>query len=157
MKIKVFSQANLLRTLPESRRTLLIRVSSWELEPLPFADRYMDILSMNFLDVTDDEFNKWSDEDLEFAKHQFANPKPISLEQALSIVRFLELYIDKADLLYVHCDAGMSRSPAIAYAISRYMLRDIEQADRFRELYIPNWTVVDRIKEALLISGYELY
>lgn len=43
-------------------------------------------------------------------------------QKACSILDFVELVKDKIEVLAVHCEAGLSRSPAIAGALSKHFL-----------------------------------
>lgn len=43
---------------------------------------------------------------------------------AEKILSFIRRYTDEVDLLVVHCNAGMSRSPAVAAALSKIYLGD---------------------------------
>lgn len=78
-----------------------------------------------------------------------SRPKPglteMNKEQAQSIWEFVDQVWDKIDLLVVHCNAGMCRSPAIAKAISdKYQPK---QAELFDQLYHPNKLVYQLMTE----------
>jgi len=57
-------------------------------------------------------------------------------EMAQQIVKFIKKYQD-ADHLVVHCSAGLSRSPAVAAAISEYL----HIPHTFFETHLPNTMV----------------
>jgi predicted protein tyrosine phosphatase len=65
---------------------------------------------------------------------------------ARSIVEFVRAHERDIDRIVVHCDAGMSRSPAVAAAITRSMGED--DAAWFKR-YRPNMRVYRRLLEAL--------
>lgn len=57
-------------------------------------------------------------------------------DHAHDILDFVTRHWDKVNTLMVHCEAGLSRSPAIAAAIAR--LKFGEDHEFFAEPYIPN-------------------
>jgi predicted protein tyrosine phosphatase len=60
------------------------------------------------------------------------------IEHARAIWAFVELHRDDIERIVVHCDAGLSRSPAVAAAISKCLTGD--DAEFFRR-YHPNMRV----------------
>jgi len=64
--------------------------------------------------------------------------------------RMLEHIIENADdidILYICCDAGISRSPAIGYFIA-HKINEIDQATNIKEKYpYLNWYLVRKLKE----------
>jgi len=76
--------------------------------------------------------------------------QPITEWEAQTIVDFVRQHADK-DCLIVHCDAGYSRSPAVALAAGD-ILGLVDETRRIREfaaqgVYQPNRTVYNRITE----------
>lgn len=69
-----------------------------------------------------------------------------SKEQAKQIIAFMNEVWDKADVILVHCEAGMSRSPAIAAAIE-HIKYGPEQDKWYFKQYIPNYWVYKTILE----------
>jgi predicted protein tyrosine phosphatase len=69
--------------------------------------------------------------------------KGISGEQALQILEFVDKHISDVDLLLVHCEMGMSRSPGVAAAVYKVFtgLDDGFWFDR----YTPNTRVYNTI------------
>jgi predicted protein tyrosine phosphatase len=57
-------------------------------------------------------------------------------DHAHDILDFVTQYWKRIDTLMVHCEAGISRSAAVAAAIARLKLRD--ESEFFEEPYIPN-------------------
>ena len=80
------------------------------------------------------------------------NYKTISKTQAKSIVRYISDNHPDVDMIVVHCEAGISRSAAVAAVMSELL----EGHDSFSEvrdnfgdlLYFPNKLVMSRLREA---------
>lgn len=65
---------------------------------------------------------------------------------ATKIVEFVKLYINKVSLFVIHCHAGISRSAAIAAALSKYY----NQNDKvYFDNYIPNIHVYSTLTKHL--------
>lgn len=74
-------------------------------------------------------------------EHPLISSEPVSLisdEQARSIVHFVEEHRSTVKLIICQCDAGMSRSAAVAAALSRWLQQDDEAFFRY---YLPNTLV----------------
>lgn len=71
---------------------------------------------------------------------------PISDEDVDKIVHFIRENISKICILYVQCEAGLSRSAGIGAAISKYYLKDDEKF--FREK-LPNMYCYNKVLEKL--------
>lgn len=72
---------------------------------------------------------------------------PISTEQADSILEFAFKIWDKVDLMLIHCNAGISRSPAVGKFLSEiYQPMFCRYFDAF---YSPNKLVTKVLKESL--------
>jgi len=83
-------------------------------------------------------------DDIEFER---PGKKQIDAEQANEIVRFVDEFWNEVDLLMVHCTAGISRSTAVAKAISdKYQP---EWSGIFDQLYQPNTIVHNVVRKAL--------
>jgi len=81
-------------------------------------------------------------DDVEFEK---SNRVIISAEQIKEIWDFVAEVWNKVDLLVVHCNAGISRSPAVAKAISdKYQAN---WSDIYDQLYCPNSLVYRLMNE----------
>lgn len=79
--------------------------------------------------------------DTDFERQERAFTKELGLE----IIKFFEGIIGKAEYLLVHCEAGLSRSPAVAAALNKLYSGD----DRYYfQRYTPNMLVYRRIIEA---------
>lgn len=66
--------------------------------------------------------------------------------QAKQIIDFVNEMWDKAEILLVHCEAGLSRSPAIAAAIEHMKYSPEEDKWYFKQ-YMPNYWVYKTILE----------
>ncbi len=68
-----------------------------------------------------------------------------SEDDAIKIKEFVDIHMDKVDLIVCHCEAGISRSAAVAAAITRIYVGD--DSDFFK-MYLPNRRVYRMILEA---------
>ena len=71
----------------------------------------------------------------------------ITQEHVQQILDFVKEHWDKIDGLLVHCDAGLSRSPAVAAAIAKIFIGEGEDQPYFQR-YWPNYLVYKMILEA---------
>jgi predicted protein tyrosine phosphatase len=62
-----------------------------------------------------------------------------SQEHAVAIWTFTQLHVSQIERMIVHCDAGVSRSPAVAAALARVLNDD--DAEFFGGRYRPNMRV----------------
>ena len=124
LKIQSLSKAEIKKHKPkEHERTILISIQDGEKRYLPFKERtnhitrrrYKDILFLYFDDLTSKEIQTnpyqsfiYSDDDNQL------------------ILNFLQKHYDKQDFdkLLIHCEAGMSRSHAIALFTAKYFEKD---------------------------------
>lgn len=70
-------------------------------------------------------------------------------EHAKQIVEFVKMYV-KHTHFFVHCDAGISRSPAVAAAISKGLGRS--DMDFFKK-YVPNRRVYSMLLNEIVEAG----
>lgn len=77
---------------------------------------------------------------------QAEDSKLFSVEQAKEVLDFVNANWDKVDAILVHCEAGMSRSPAIAAAIE-YIKNGKEASMPYFKKYIPNGFVYKTLLE----------
>ena len=92
--------------------TLIISISDTD-TPIPnilaeHKKENSNIVHVEFLQFDDIDYDKEVD-----------GLKPMSVEDAKVIVDTFEQYRDKIEQIIVHCDAGYSRSPAVAAAIAK--------------------------------------
>lgn len=108
---------------------------------IPDREHCKDILRVEFDDVDIPiqygfgENKKWA--------------KLFGKEEANKILDFYEKWENKVAYLLVHCDAGISRSPAVAAAITKIGSKS-SQYDFWRR-YLPN----SRVYSVLLTTHYE--
>jgi predicted protein tyrosine phosphatase len=80
------------------------------------------------------------------------DPRAFKREHAHRILDFVGGIWDKVDLLMVHCEAGVSRSPAVAAAISQIYL-GTDGTFFMPHLYQPNQLVYDMLLETAWERG----
>ena len=73
--------------------------------------------------------------------------RPITPDQAEQISRFVLDCLPRVEAFVVHCDHAMSRSPAVAAAISKALG---DEGEFFHEHRLPNARVFELVCEALL-------
>jgi predicted protein tyrosine phosphatase len=83
-------------------------------------------------------------DDIEFLK---PDKKVIQPEQVNSIWNFVGEVWDEIDLLMIHCHAGISRSAAVAQAVSDTY--QPSQARHFRDIFSPNKLVYKYLREKM--------
>ena len=93
------------------------------------------VLSIDFYDL-DYNPSRWGKKETEEIKKQYGHGifKP---KQARTIINFVEEWKDKIDLIVVHCEAGISRSPGVAAAINK-VLTGSDKSIFDNPMYIPN-------------------
>tara|TARA_Y100000034_G_scaffold78539_1_gene94388 strand:+ start:438 stop:980 length:543 start_codon:yes stop_codon:yes gene_type:complete len=86
-------------------------------------------------------------DDVEFQYAKMVSMVPINEGQAQSIADFVAKNWDKAELMVVHCNAGISRSSAVGKAISEVYQPDY--AHYFDDFYSPNLAVYQTVMGVL--------
>lgn len=76
--------------------------------------------------------------------------KPFGRGHAVQLVEFFRKWFIRAHYLIVHCDAGLSRSPAVAAAFTKMQGHD--DLDYFKK-YIPNRRVYSMILSEFYTNG----
>lgn len=71
---------------------------------------------------------------------------PLTDAQAKSIAKFVKKNWDHTNMLFIHCEAGISRSSGCAGAIAKYYFGDDEY---YFQTYHPNMCVYRKVLEAL--------
>ena len=133
MKIKVASRAEIISKASSGFEdtTMIISISCTK-DKEPYAlKRAMTDEKSNVAHV---EFFHFDDIDKEY--HSIGL-NSISEEDAKRIVKTVKEWADKVDTIYVHCDAGVSRSAGVAAAISKVLTGDDEYFYTCG-LYVPN-------------------
>lgn len=77
--------------------------------------------------------------DVEVASEAHEEGVLFSREQAIQVWSFVQEHRSKVERIIVHCDAGKSRSPAVAAAVARVLNGD--DAEFFGGRYRPNMRV----------------
>ena len=121
----------------------------------PLPDRY-SILKLEFDDVTEKDIGGWSN----------LPDKCIFFNQnhALKIHNFIkdiENCVNHANEMYVHCDAGVSRSGAVGYMLNEWFNKFIKKNREDNEFFIqnnhhimPNPLVVRILKQEFFGNDY---
>lgn len=76
----------------------------------------------------------------------YGSKRPMEADHAQEIRAFVEAHLDDVELIVVHCDAGMCRSPAIAAALWRWLENE---RGPFFEAFRPNEHVYRTMRHAL--------
>jgi predicted protein tyrosine phosphatase len=103
----------------------------------------VDLLQLCFDDI--DELDRWAQHPMYHKEYRLFNK-----QDAMQIWNFLELTKEKIRTLLVHCEAGVSRSPAIAAAINKVLYG----TDRG---YFTNYTPNMLVYRTLLETHAEMY
>lgn len=95
-----------------------------------------------------------------------ANPSPNMIEsgdsklfsraQAEKLIEFVDRVWEKSEVLLVHCEAGLSRSPAIAAAITCMKLNK-EGVEKYFSKYMPNGFVFKTLLEVKFGPDSEVF
>ena len=138
--IELLSQWNPIELPAITEPTIVISITSMgdEMPTVQFEQDKKD--QKNFLDYLCLQFD-----DVEDAKHGCV---PIKEEDAKKIIEFVKNYKETAKQIIVHCDAGYSRSPAVAAALSLWL--NGSDAIFFGPDYCPNRLVYRKILNALI-------
>jgi len=153
MKFWVFSHDNMAAISPKNKmgykQPVLLRITSRRdshgnlaFKPLEFEHEFSQIHQIHFDDVFSELENLWQSKGLQY--------KTISQEQANNIFQYyLKNKNDGADAFFVHCDAGISRSAAIAISLMEYEKKFplVEKVLSIRK-FIPNHTVWEKMRIA---------
>ena len=84
--------------------------------------------------------------DADTPSDQYAEDVLFSREHAMKVWTFVLQHLPEIQRVIVHCDAGVSRSPAVAAAISKVLTGD--DAEFFGGRYRPNMRVYRTLLEA---------
>ncbi len=99
----------------------------------------LGVLRLSFFDATADD-----------ARFRGATP-----EDAVRIVEFVARYREAADLIVCQCEAGLSRSPAVAAALSRWLNGHDEEFHRRYQLNLTVYRLVRRAAEEYEVQAAE--
>lgn len=113
---------------------VVIQIASPDSKPpkLPDHPKRLAKLPLKFSDVDTRHLEQ------DGVKEAFADRSLVKFNAVMAsqIVSFVRLFREQAETIVVHCEAGISRSPAVAAALDRW-LNGRETVDWFK-LYLPN-------------------
>lgn len=132
MDCTVYSRGAIERVPPQEVPHVIVSITSHhsDVARLPEAPMCLGVLRLSFADA------------------DVQQDPPLVLfdrERAIEIRDFVLAHRDRAELVVVHCDAGLSRSPAVAAAITRALGGD--DTPWFKR-YRPNALVYRKLLEA---------
>lgn len=121
--------------------------------PLVFQDAYSDVIELRFADVTKEGWESMQAYEKDLIQEQLAAGHamwPMEQHQAKAIAEFVDRVKEKVQLLVVHCDAGVSRSSAVAKAVCEQygVVKDLDFINNHKR-YSPNKMVHMMVKEEL--------
>ena len=119
----------------------------------PKSPKIQMFATKNRLDTLRLSFHDWDGEQLRIMYEREERPEMVffSVEMAKQILKFVDKYSDKVDLIVCQCEAGISRSAGIAAALSKIFNKDDEY---FFKHYIPNSLVYSQIIRAWSRDAY---
>lgn len=129
LKIQAISKREASKHKP-TKPTLLISIQDGEKQELPFKQKTNHITRSRYIDTL---FLYFDDIDFNRLGLNFSHPFAFTSADARIIIKFLDIhYADpKFDNILIHCQAGVSRSQALALFIAKYYEKDI---DLFNEI-----------------------
>ena len=124
MKIKSLSRKEAIKYRPTSR-TLMISIQDYEKKCLPFKERTNHITRRYYKDIMFLYFDDINTEDI---RNSMSAATAFTKEDAIQIINFLEKHYAQNDFdeIIIHCEAGMSRSHAIALFIAKHFEKNNE-------------------------------
>lgn len=108
------------------------------------TDKTLGILRLTFNDIYPMNIPEWK------VKELFGEPILFSQEMADSICDFVEKHKDNVSTIIVHCEAGHSRSPAIAAALCQYFDDVVESQFFDQSRYRLNMLVYSTLLNTIL-------
>lgn len=135
MDFYVYSRAAIERVPPHDVPHIIISITSGPSDTvrLRTTDACRGILRLSFPDAIE-------------PSEMYAEESLFSREHAATIWGFVSQHRNAIDRIVVHCDAGVSRSPAVAAALARVLTGD--DADFFVGKYRPNMRVYRMLLDA---------
>jgi len=123
--------------------TYFISINSTEgndMEPY-FKEKHSNVLTLYF-----DDCNEYKKHPIIGCSGEFYEQIPMSEEQALEVVNFVEKMNDTSKV-YVHCTAGVSRSGAVGAFINDYFGRSWDKFKFDNPQVIPNSHISSLLKK----------
>jgi len=130
MKI-IVTNRELVKLIEPKEAFVVISITSTngEFPNLPYNKNRRDVLRLKFDDINS------------AVEGMF----PITEEQALEIIDFVNKWKDSVKLFICQCDGGISRSSGVAIGICYIIGGMKEEIDAFYRMYIPNSRVISTI------------
>lgn len=130
---------------------VLISISSPELGEykVPECDNMKDAHYAIFHDIDQDGNVKGA-----IAPVDYNNLIPFDDEMAKGIIDFALKWKDKVNLIVVHCDAGLSRSPGTALALSEVLNEDARMPQMFVRSLTGGMSLFNRFVKSKLIAVF---
>lgn len=147
MRVVALSKLFALRYAPELDKShIIISILEPKAEPIEFPPNKtrLAVLSINFYDL-DYNPERWGEKDTEEIVEQYGHGI-FTVQQANTIIDFVEQWKDSIKLVVVHCEAGISRSAGVAAAISKVLTGSDEKIFNSK-WHIPNMYVYRTILE----------
>ena len=128
MVIVVLDRARAEKLIP-TEKCAIISITDTEDDIVKFVydNNIKGVLRLNFLD----------EDNVGYYKHRVSSKyRLFGVSDAIKILDFVDSIKDSIDILYIHCTAGISRSPAIAAALCD--IYDIDSDINWFFMYTPN-------------------
>lgn len=138
MIIKVLNREQAEQLKPQEK-CAIISITDFESDIVKFEynNNIKGVLRLHFLD----------EDDLSYVRNKSKDTyRLFSTGDAIKILNFVDEMIDKIEVLYIHCLAGWSRSPAIAAALCD--IYNIESDTDWFFQYSPNVFVYRKLMNA---------
>lgn len=141
MKFLVYNRDNI-KNYATSDKHILIQAYCHDdyAEPIPHLLTRLDALQL--------QFDDWNAEQKTLIEKEYPHSEHAKTmiyfneAHAKKLIRFVKKHLDKIDLIIVQCDAGISRSPGVAAALSKCLNGDDSY---FFKHYLPNSLVYSTI------------
>ena len=143
MIIKVLSRAQAEQLNPQEK-CAIISITDFESDIVKFEynNNIKGVLRLHFLD----------EDDMSYVRNKSKDTHRLfSTGDAIKILKFVDEMLDKIEVLYIHCFAGWSRSPAIAAALCD--IYELETTTRWFFQYSPNVFVYRKLMNAYTFRG----
>lgn len=138
MIVKVLNRDQAEKLVPQEK-CAIISITDFEEDIVKFEynNNIKGVLRLHFLD----------EDDMSYVRNKSKDTHRLfSTGDAIKILNFVDEMIDKIEVLYIHCFAGWSRSPAIAAAICD--IYELETNTRWFFQYSPNVFVYRKLMNA---------
>lgn len=132
--------------------TLLISIQDGAIQELPFKQRTNHITRKRYVDCL---FLYFDDINPDTIPGNPTMPFAFSNYDAIAIINFLKRHFDASDFddIIIHCQAGVSRSHAIALFVAKYFAKNEKEYQRLlhqeRKVYGGNQYVYNKLIEQL--------